>query len=396
MEASNPFNPGPGFEPPYLAGRDRDLEDFSHMLRNIKKGHITNMLIHGIRGVGKTVLIGRFARMCEQNGFLPVPSRQYHEGYNDPAAFAAVFKYDLRRAIETFSGPEKTGSKLRPAAHPLRPPGAGVPGTSYCEPSYESGDRIPLDSQISDYLIANWKVIERGGYEGVVFFFDEFQTIRDSGTDGTHTLADFITAVNDVQGKGYRYSVVLCGLPALQHNVRMARPHAERMFNLVRISNLTRDDAAKAMTEPLKNSGRNLSPNLVSELVNDSDGYPYFVQFYPREILERVDGTNVGLREYRGVRSEITSKLYRDFFDQRMDVLDSNHKDILLSMAAMQTVDMRFSDIAKLVGVSKGTLGRHLKRLEENGLIYRHERGIYGFSPPPFREYLLDARSRSA
>ena len=78
MEIFNPFNPGPGFEPPYLAGRDMELEGFSHMLRNIKKDHIENMLIHGIRGVGKTVLIGRFARMREQNGFLPVPSRRYN------------------------------------------------------------------------------------------------------------------------------------------------------------------------------------------------------------------------------------------------------------------------------------------------------------------------------
>ena len=78
MEASNPFNPGPGFEPPYLAGRDRELEDFSHMLCNVNRGHIENMLIHGIRGVGKTVLIGRFAQICEQNGFLPVPGRRHN------------------------------------------------------------------------------------------------------------------------------------------------------------------------------------------------------------------------------------------------------------------------------------------------------------------------------
>ncbi len=108
----NPFRPGSGLLPPYLAGRDRELARFSQMLQRMQEGQVHNLMVQGLRGVGKTVLLKEFVKICTDNKFLPVTQLQFSSKHSDPAEFTRALQYDLDSAMGNISRVEKTKQKL--------------------------------------------------------------------------------------------------------------------------------------------------------------------------------------------------------------------------------------------------------------------------------------------
>lgn len=378
--------------PPHLAGRDAERDRFSKLLRDVAAGRVHNIVMHGLRGMGKTVLLNEFEQMCKSADILPVSEQQYDLQHSDPSKFLAVLKHNMRAAIQTFSKMENT--KIQTAANAAQP-SSGVTGIDYYEPSYEPDSLPPLRHYMTEYLIENWKVVERGGYNGVVFLFDEFHTIRNLQGKGWFVLSDFIGAMAEVQQKGYKYSLILSGLPILQSNLTEARSYAERMFKSMEISVLEEADAENAMTEPLGTTGRNFSQDLLSMVVKDTGGCPYFVQFYAKEILDRVDKDCIEMCDYDQIRETVTSMLDHDFFDQRMGQLTAGQRAVLYAMAQVPDKDIALSAIKKHADIPKGTLSNSLPRLENKGLIHKAKYGTYQFSLPMFRDYLLRRQERA-
>ncbi len=121
--------------------------------------------------------------------------------------------------------------------------------------------------------------------------------------------------------------------------------------------------------------------------MDDADRYPYFIQFFSSEIIERTDKSHLDLDDYNAVKDKIMEKLGFDFFAQRMESL-SNQKKMLYAMVTMSEEEANFSSICATAHLDKGPATTHLKRLEEKGLIYRPQRGYYRFSMPLFQKYL--------
>ena len=387
---ANPFRPGAGRDPPYLAGRENELRIFDEILRNTVSGSgVNNMLLYGLRGVGKTVLLRKFVDMCSAKKFLPVAWYQYGACDSDPSAFSMNIELILRNAIESASKVESAKGKIRSAGHHIKPKAVGIPGVVHYEPSYARDVQEPLAIQLPGHLARNSKIIDELGYDGAAFILDEFHTINDVKKNRWRTLSDFIGAINDAQSQGHRYSLVLSGLPVLVKNVKTARSYSERMFRPVEISNLADHDARQAIIRPLDNTHRKFSRELVDAVVADTQGYPFFIQFFACEILQRIDKNEVGLQEYRDMRNSIIAKLFGDFFDQRLVDISPKEKNTLYCMSDMDDANMRFSSVLKRVGGTKGYVSSHLKRLETKGLVYRHNHGLYKFALPLLRQYLI-------
>ncbi len=385
----NPFSPGAGLAPPHLAGREAEREKFLAMLCDIRDGNVKNMVVHGLRGMGKTALMDEFKQMCDDQNILPVTEPQYSKQHCKPSKFVGLLKYNMRAAIETFSKLEKTKSKIQSAVRYIKPTSVGIPGMVYYEPSYEMEADMPLRNYMTDYLIKNWKVVEKGGYDGVVFLFDEFHTVCNSERRDWFVLSDFMGALDEVQKRGYRYAAVLCGLPILQNNLKAARSYSERMFQSLWISVLDDADARTAITKPLGGIGRSFSRGVLDSIVKETGGYPYFIQFYAKEILDRVDNNNVKIKDYERIRGKITALLDRDFFDLRMAQITDSQKTTLYAMSNVKGLDITFSAVKKYASTNNGTFAKNLTRLEEKGLIYKAKHGVYRFTLPLFREYLL-------
>ncbi len=164
------------------------------------------------------------------------------------------------------------------------------------------------------------------------------------------------------------------------------------MFTSFLIGNLGDDGARKAILEPLKKTNWRFSDELVSSIVQDTDGYPYFIQFFCSEIISRISKEDIDLDDYRSVKNLIKKKVWRDFFDRRVEPLSDGQIRVLHAIASLQKEETTLSSIQKSSKIVKGTLSSHLRRLEEKGLIHRPRRGAYRFPIPLFREYLLRGR----
>ena len=327
--------------------------------------------------------------MCRSEKFLPMAA-VYGPGDSDPGRFVSGLKRTFRSAIESSPRAEAAKGKLRSAGRRPGPSAAGSSGLVY-EPPCGSDVKGPMAGCLADYFVENWKIIGDLGYRGAAILLDEFHTVN--GVNGKRcTLGDFLAAVNEAQRQGCRHSVVLSGLPALARNVKRGRSYAERMFKLVEVSSFAYSDARQALLRPLDGTGRKLSPALVDAVVEDAGRHPYFIQFFAREILRRIDKDSIGMRDYKPAREKILHSLYDGFFDQRMADLAPGEKNTLQRMATIPDADMRFAPIMKAACAGKGTVSTRLRRLEEKGVVYRRNHGLYGFALPLLRQYLTAGR----
>ena len=384
----NPFAPGAGLDPPYLAGREGELRAFDGMLRRAGgagRGGATDIVLHGLRGVGKTVLLGRFARACRGRGFLALARYQYSAKESDPDAFAASLEYALRSAVEPRAGAEPAADGPSAAGARRGPPAAGTSGasgTAHRGPPSPRSRSAQLADRLAGCLVDSWKAIDGLGYSGAVFLFDEFHTIRDVKRNDLHVLAYFLGAVGEARRQGCGYCAVLSGLPGLLKNARAAASRVGVEFGPMELSNLSRDDGRRAIARPLADVGRGFSPDLLDAVLDDAGGYPYFIQLLASEVLERFDGRMIGLGEYRSIRKGLIRDLCRSFFGQRMAELSPPEEETLRLMSAMPGADAAFSSILRGAGCSRGALLSRLRRLEAKGIVCRRGRGLYGFAMP--------------
>lgn len=387
---NNPFTPGAGLSPPYLAGRDKEKEAMSGVLRDLSGGVPKNIILHGLRGVGKTVLLDEYASICIKNDFLPVTQFQYGEEHSDPEKFFDLFKNSMDEAIKKYSKKERVKDKFQSAASYIKPKTISVSEVTI-EPSYGSDSGSPLMNRIIDYMVKKWDVI-KNSHHGAILLFDEFHTINGK-KDNQSALGNFISAINEVQRNGHKYAAVLSGLPMLTTNIKIARSYSERMFRPLEISNLDVGKAADAIIKPLEKTKWSFSTDLVSAVIKDTDRYPFFIQFFAREIIDKVDKNVIELDDYNSVRGSILEDLGDAFFSQRMASTSLKQREILRIMASIQKKDIKFSDILDVSDMGKGTVANHLKRLIERGFIYKSKHGFYNFTIPLFRTYILDAAS---
>ena len=252
---------------------------------------------------------------------------------------------------------------------------------------HDPNDALPMEIKLVSYLSDVWELLESGGFCGVVFLFDEFHTVKDDRE--CDALGSFIGAINELQIRKYRYSVVLCGLPPMLSNVQNARSYSERMFGTsIELSNLDDGDAAMAISKPLGGTSWTFSIALISAILKDSCGYPYFIQFISKHIIDLMDKQDITVDDYMDIRDSIIKKLGNSFFARRMMSLSVRQRQVLYAMASMQDDCMNFTAICEKAGISKATIQTHLWRLEKKGMVHRKEHGTYQFSMPLLREYL--------
>ena len=387
----NPFNPGSGVPPPYLAGREVQLNTFSKVLDSIEDGHVENVIVHGLRGTGKTVLLDEFNRMCRERKFLPIKRSQFSEKYCDQEEFEKALKFDIRIAIETFSKISWLKNKVKAGISYLKPKSVGVPDAFYYEPSYGKSASIPYEDFLKKYLSDNWAIFENAGFKGVIFLYDEFHTVTDDKRNKQYVLSDFLGAINEIQKEGRKYFVVLCGLPNLQLNVKKARSYSERMYRSIEVGNLDREAATLAIEKALEGTSYKFQPQLVKSMVEDTGGYPYFLQFYGKETISNTTTTdsNITQKDYESIRPLIVKQLDADFFEPRFELASAGEQKALCAMSEFNGTNIPFGFIRRKARMSRNDASVSLARLEKKGMAYSHKRGEYRFSLPMFRNYLV-------
>jgi hypothetical protein len=325
-----PFEVG---RPPHLAGRDRPLRRFESMLRAAPE-QPANMRLTGLRGVGKTVLLGEFQATAEAGGWAAAMF-ELQPGHNTEEALAAAVTALAQDSRGRLSRVERIKKAVGNAVA-----GSGSLRLGWGEFSLTYDPVIGKPRE--DVAKALFEVVETAvekGRTGFVLLLDEAQVVRDEAKrDGEHPLSLLISSIVALQRHEIPLGLVLCGLPTLTGNLLRARSYTERMFRGEEIGSLGPDDAREAFAQPLAEGEANLEAErvLVDQVMDEVEGYPYFIQLWGAELWDaaeigEVDRMTTGLLE--AARPDIYRRLDLDFYDPRVETLTPAEQDVLLGSA---------------------------------------------------------------
>ena len=319
----NPFRPGNGIIPPYLAGREKEILWFENSLESALSLP-QNLVLSGIRGNGKTVLLRKFEEMCAKRKWLCI-RREFNSKLNQEGEFLNALLTDII-----------TKTKGVSIAKRLKKPSIGF-AKDNIEDTEEDFIYIltqkykgPLGDKLEAILEDVYESIYKAEYNGLVLLYDEFHFIEDGKIGDNFPLSLLLESFSHVQQKGLRYYLVLSGLPPLFPNMVKSKTYAERMFSVKSIGNLSREASQKALRMPLKKSKIIFIDDLINTIVEETQGYPYFLQFYPYYLIQNIPKKKIGLIELNEMYPLILKELDGSFFSGRFNrASDSDQKNYL-------------------------------------------------------------------
>lgn len=380
----NPYTPNAGAPPPVLAGRDDQLSSFDVLLDRLQAGRTEqSMIITGLRGVGKTVLLGEFRKKGELHGWAVVDAE-----ITKQTAFAPRIAQLTRRALLQIAPKARWKARARRAASVLksfslsiRPDGTLVAGLDVDALAglADSGD---LGEDLSDLFVALGEAASEHG-TGVVFLFDEIQFLS------LAELEALIAALHKCVQRALPVTLVAAGLPQIPRLAGEAKSYAERLFKFPEIGQLPDTEAVEALVAPAKELGVEYSNRAASEIVRYTQGYPYFIQEYGYLVWEEAVGLSIDLATVHDACPVVEAKLDGSFFRVRAQRTTETELQYLRAMAELGPNPQKASDVARVLRRTSEQLGPTRSRLIEKGLLYTPGYGLAAFTVPQFDRYMV-------
>jgi len=392
----NPYAPGAGQRPPELAGRDTELSAFDVVLERIAHGRPERSLVlTGLRGVGKTVLLnqlrsaaisrgwgtGKIEARPDQSLRRPVSSalhmalRELGPRHGDQESVAEVLGVVKAFAQRGAVGPDGTAAKVRDRWQP----GIDVPAATG---RADSGDmEIDLVELLSD---AAGVAADIGS--GIALFIDEMQDVQPDD------VSAICAACHELSQQGAPLIVVGAGLPHLPAVLSASKSYSERLFRYLRIDRLERDAADRALIAPAEREGVQFAPGALDALYEAADGYPYFVQAYGKVTWDVAASSPITADDVAMAAPVAETELAVGFFGSRYDRATPAEREYMHAMAELggpQGAAVATSEVAVSLGRKPASLSPARDSLIKKGLVYSAERGQIAFTVPHFGRYLL-------
>jgi hypothetical protein len=401
---SNPFRPGAGHMPPYLAGRENELQEFRRLLK--QDVILENLVLTGLRGVGKTVLLETFKPLAITSGWFWVGADLSESASLTEDRIATRLMADLSVVTSTItvaseSVPTSMGfdASVRQVDHKL--------DYKLMTSIYEDTPGISSD-KIKAVLEIAWESVKKMKHKGIIFAYDEAQNLSDHADRNEYPLSLLLDVFQSIQRKGVPFMLALTGLPTLFPKLVEARTFAERMFRVVFLDRLKNPDSFDAIRKPIQEAKCpvTLADELVDSMVEISGGYPYFIQFLGREVFDLAQqvvqkGKKPSARN-KGIITipfeAIIRKLDTDFFAGRWAKATDRQRALLTVIAHLDNCDSEFS-VLEITEKSKDKellpkpfspshVNQMLADLGEAGLIYKNRYGKYSFAVPLLGQYI--------
>ena len=390
---TNPFRPGAGHQPPYLAGRSAERREFERLLK--QEVIIENMVLTGLRGVGKTVLLDSFKPLATENRWIWIAADLDESSSLSEDNMVTRLCTDL--SLVTSSIVVSTTRSRRAGFASEEEIVETTLGYDRLTGIYRETPGLPLD-KIKAVIEAAWAVISKSeAVRGIVFAYDEAQNLADHAQKEQFPLSLLLDAFQSIQRKGIPALLVLTGLPTLFPKLVEARTFSERMFHSVFLQILSEEDCREAILKPIEATNAiKLGERSVEKVIAMSGGYPYFIQFICREVYDaflrrrdRGEGGSVPVRE-------IEQKLDTDFFAGRWAKTTDRQRDLLAVIADLPNCDDEFT-VRQIVEESRKRAGRPfggshtnqmLNALGAQGLVFKNRHGRYAFAVPLLGQYI--------
>lgn len=384
----NPYAPGAGQRPPELAGRDREQRQFDVVLERVARGRPERSLIlTGLRGVGKTVLLNAMRSQAIQRlwGTGKIEARP-DQSIRRPVA--AALHMAARELAPRHRAPERVDDFLGVLkAFALRDPQAPKGAAQRWQPGIDvpakrgRADSGDLEIDLTELFVDAASVATDLGV-GIALFVDEMQDV------GSSDISALCAACHELSQAGGPLIIVGAGLPHLPTVLSVSKSYSERLFRYVRIDRLERDAADYALAAPAEQEGVGFEPDALDALYEESDGYPYFVQAYGKVAWDLAPATPITAEDVRVAAPGAEEELAVGFFGSRYERATPAEREYMRAMASLGDEPIPTADVATVLGRKQSSLSPARDSLIKKGLVYSAERGLVGFTVPHFGQFL--------
>lgn len=392
----NPYAPGAGQRPPELAGRDEQLDAFDVVLERVARGRPErSIVLTGLRGVGKTVLLGALRSSAVRAGWgtgklearpdqslrRPLASA-LHQAIRELGPSGGAGEHALGVVKSFVQRDAGAGAKLRDRWNPgIDVP--AIPGRA------DSGDiEIDLVELLTD---VGGMAADTG--RGIAVFIDEMQDL------GPADVSALCAACHEISQSRLPLIIVGAGLPHLPAVLSASKSYSERLFRYLRIDRLSRPEADRALVAPVEEEDAAYTDDALDAMYALTDGYPYFIQAYGKAAWDRAPESPITADDVRVAAAEAEEELAVGFFGSRFERATPGEREYLRAMAEVSLAvneaspgveSVPTSDVAAHLGRKPQSLSPARDALLKKGLIYSGERGRIAFTVPHFGKYLRE------
>jgi len=381
---SNPFAPGAGSPPPELAGREELRETARIALERVRRGLPSkSILMVGLRGVGKTVLLDRMRAEAEQRGLYTVRVEAPED-----RSLPAILAPELRVALLRLSRTERTKDAAQRAlrglagfAKALKVKYHDIEVGLDFEPEAGLADNGDLEHDLQALLEAAGQAA-RQGQSALAIFADELQYVAED------QLAALITALHRTAQQRLPVMLIGAGLPQLRGRMGRAKSYAERLFDFPEVGPLPEEAAKLAVSKPVRDAGADITDGALEIIFQETRGYPYFVQEWGKHAWESAAASPITASDVQRGSAIAIAALDESFFRVRFDRLTPLEKRYLRAMAELGPDAHRSGDIASVLRREVTSLGPTRAQLISKGMIYSPSHGDTAFTVPLFDAFM--------
>ena len=378
----NPYAPGAGLQPPELAGRDRLIEDVTiDMERLLARRPTKGLVLLGLRGVGKTVLLNRLRAFADDKGFETAKIEAPEGG-----ALPELLAPELRRILYALDVRQAGGRHLRRAVNVLR----GFANAFKVkigdiefsvEPAPGEGDSGNLEQDLPRLLMAVAEAAaERRSAVGL--FIDEIQYLS------AVELAAVVVACHEIAQRNLPLLFIGAGLPQVAALAGRAKSYAERLFDYPEVGALDSDAARAAIVKPAQKEGVSFDDAAVDAILKATQNYPYFIQEWGFQVWNRAPSSPIAREAVADATPDVISHLDGNFFRVRFDRLTALQQKYLRAMAELGPGPHKTGEIAATLGVGAASVATVRQQLVNKGMVWSQRHGETAFTVPLFDSFM--------
>jgi len=383
----NPFAPGAGSPPPELVGRDPILDQARILLGRVRqKKSEKSMLLTGLRGVGKTVLLNEIERMAKADNYRTIAIEAHEDKPLGPliASQLRTVLYDLDRVAGAGDKVKRGLAVLRSFMGALKVEVGDLTFGLDIDPEKGAADSGDLEIDLPNLFVAVAEAAEERK-SAVAVLIDEVQYFNQK------ELGALIMAMHKLQQRQLPLVLLGAGLPILPGLAGESKSYAERLFGFPDVGALSEDDAAKALRDPAQAAGVVFEEPALAEVFRLTKGYPYFLQEWGYQSWNLAPASPITLPIVQQATVNVIPRLDQNFFRVRFDRLTPSEKNFLRAIAQLGPGAHRTGDIAEALGVKISSLGPVRAKLIKKGMIYSPAHGDIAFTVPLFDEFMVRA-----
>jgi hypothetical protein len=375
---NNPYTPNAGSRPQALVGRDQEIEQFRVVVGRLKRGATEqSMIIRGLRGVGKTVLLNAFEDQAESEGFLTY----YHEMTPDSSLVGEVAR-DAQAAMARLRLSARATKAIRDALAHLGTIKVIGPEGIQLSVDLRAADEGTIARDLSELLLQLGRAAADKG-TGVVFLLDEIQFVKEV------EYRSVITALHRATQKNVPVTLAAAGLPQIPRLTGEARSYAERLFSFPVIGSLSESDATAALVEPARQLHVAYEPKAIELGLAWTGGYPFYIQQLGKHAWNVASTTPITAADLEAAMPAAQKALDSSIYEVRIQRATDQERRYMRAMAELGSGPYRSGDVAAKLGRKTSEVSVVRQRLLEKGLVYATEDyGYVDFTVPRFGEFM--------